>query len=115
MITYPHDHHQPYCPPYTRPIPDDHVYDTAHQAMVQLADRRRLQWRGDGAAQVHLLTLLVNELQFLLDEAIRLAADQHVAHADIARIAGISIDQARYIINNYDPDPDDESDDDYDF
>ena len=89
-------------PPYPPPMPDEDVQDVAQRAIEDLAGQRRMAWLGDGPVQVHLIASLICDLQFRLDEAILLAADQEVELADIARLAGISPAEARQTIANLD-------------
>jgi hypothetical protein len=93
-------------PPYPLPMPDDDVQDAAQRAIEDLAGQRRMAWLGDGAVQVHLIASLISDLQFRLDEAIVLAADQQVELADIARLAGLSVAETRQTIANIDPEND---------
>lgn len=92
--------------PYPQPMPDDDVQDVAQRAIEDLARQRRLAWLGDGPIQVHLIATLISELQFRLDEAIVLAADQDTDLADIARLAGISVAETQQTITNIDPEND---------
>jgi len=106
MITNLQDHFQPLEPPYPQPMPDQDVQDAAQRAIEDLAGQRHMAWLGDGPIQTHLIANLICELQFRLDEAIVLAADQDTDLADIAQLAGISIDQTRQTITNIDPEND---------
>ncbi len=92
--------------PYPQPSPDDDVQDVAQRAIEDLARQRRLAWHGDGAIQTHLIASLISELQFRLDEAIVLAADQGTDLTDIAQLAGTSITETRQTIANLDPEND---------
>jgi hypothetical protein len=100
------DYFRPLEPPYPRPMPDSDVQDAAQRAIEDLAGQRHMAWLGDGAIQVHLIASLICDLQFRLDEAIVLAADQKLDLADIARLAGISVDETRQTIANIDPEHD---------
>jgi len=106
MIPHLQDHFRQLEAPYPQPMPDDNVQDLAQRAIEDLARQRRLTWLGDGPIQVHLIASLLAELQFRLDEAIVLAADQDADPAGIARLAGISIAETRQAITNTDPEND---------
>lgn len=101
-----HDHFRQLEAPYPTPMPDQDVQDAAQTAIEDLAAQRAMAWLGDGPVQVHLIASLICELQFRLDEAIVLAADQHTELADIAQLAGISPEQTRQTIANLDPEND---------
>jgi hypothetical protein len=103
MIPNLQDHFRP---PYPQPMPDDDVQAVAQRAIEDLAGQRRLAWLGDGPIQVHLIASLISELQFRLDEAVVLAADQETDLADIAQLAGISVAETRQTIANLDPEND---------
>ena len=106
MTTDLQDHFRQLGPSYPAPMPDSDVQDAVQRAIEDLAGVRRLAWLGDGAIQVHLIASLIGELQFRLDEAIVLAADQDTDLAAIAQLAGISVDQTRQTITNIDPEND---------
>ena len=106
MIPNLQDYFQQLEPPYPAPMPDQDVQDVAGRAIEDLAGQRRMAWLGDGPIQVHLIASLICDLQFRLDEAIVLAADQETDLADIARLAGISVGQTRQTIANIDPEND---------
>ncbi len=106
MKTNLHDHFRQLEAPYPPPMPDEDVQDVAGRAIEDLAGQRHLAWLGDGPVQVHLIASLICELQFRLDEAIVLAADQDTDLTGIAQLAGISIDQTRQTITNLDPEND---------
>ena len=97
------DYFQQLEPPYPQPMPDSDVQDAAQRAIEDLAGARRMAWLGDGTVQVHLIASLICELQFRLDEAIVLAADQQVGLTDLARLAGLNIAETRQTIDNIDP------------
>ena len=101
-----HDHFRELEAPYPPPMPDHDVQDAAGRAIEDLANQRHLAWLGDGPVQLHLIASLICELQFRLDEAIVLTADQDIDLADIAQLAGISLTQTRQIIANIDPEND---------
>ena len=100
------DHFRQLTPPYPTPMPDEDVEDVAQRAMADLAGQRHMAWLGDGPIQVHLIASLICELQFRLDQAVVPAADQELALADIAQLAGLSTDQIRQTIANLDPEND---------
>ncbi|CAN5671517.1 hypothetical protein BH23PLA1_BH23PLA1_43040 [soil metagenome] len=106
MTVHLQDYFRQLGPPYPTPMPDADVQDAAQRAIEDLAGVRRMAWLGDGAIQVHLIASLICELQFRLDEAIVLAADQEIGLADIAQLAGINVTQTRQTITNLDPEND---------
>jgi hypothetical protein len=106
MIPSLQEHFQQLEAPYPSPMPDQDVQDVAQRAIEDLARQRRMAWLGDGPIQVHLIANLICELQFRLDEAIVLAAEQDTHLADIAQLAGTNIDQTRQTIANIDPEID---------
>jgi len=92
--------------PYPPPAPDVDVQDVAERAIAALATQRGMVWLGDGPIQVHLIASLICDLQFRLDEAIVLAANQHVAIDDLAHLAGLTVADTRQTITNLDPEHD---------